>query len=463
MLRKLVGDKAFYRRVLALTLPIAVQNGITNFVNMLDNVMVGSIGTNEMTGVAVVNQLFFVFNLCIFGVVSGAGIFGAQFFGCGDHKGVRHTFRFKLIAALLITLLGMALFLFGGEGLIRLYLQGEGNAAAAEASLGFGQEYLRVMLVGLIPYAIVQCYSGTLRECGQATPPMFAGIVAVLVNLVLNYILIFGNFGAPKLGVVGAAIATVISRYVELIIVMAWTRTHTNKTPFIVGAFSSLYVPKQLVAQILVKGLPLMLNESLWAAGMATLNQCYSTHSLDVVAANNISSTFFNVFSVAFLSLGVAIGIILGQELGANETERARDESRKLIFFSFALSVGVAIVYAIAANVIPLIYNTTDEVRLLATRLMQITAIAMPMDAIANASYFTLRSGGKVIITFLFDSGFVWLVCVPIAYSLSAFTAVGILGVYFVCQMLNLVKAIGGCILVGKDVWIKNIVADHAK
>lgn len=461
MLRKLIGDKPFYRRVLVLMLPIMLQNGITNFVNMLDNVMVGSVGTNEMTGVAVVNQLLFVFNLCIFGVVSGAGIFGAQFVGRGDHKGVRHAFRFKLLSGLLITLLAIVLFWFGGEELVRLYLQGEGDVAAAQASLGFAQDYLRVMLIGLIPYTIVQCYSGTLRECGLATPPMVAGVVAVLVNLALNYILIFGNFGAPRLGVVGAAIATVISRYVELLIIALWTRTHAQMAPFILGAFRSMHVPRQLVGQILLKGFPLMLNEALWAAGMATLNQCYSTHSLDVVAANNISTTFFNVFSVAFLSVGVAIGIILGQELGANQSERAREDSRKLIFFSFALSIGVAIVYGIAAIGIPLIYNTTPEVRLLATRLMQITAIAMPMDAIANATYFTLRSGGKVMITFIFDSGFVWLVCVTVAYTLSAFTSLNILWVYFICQMLTLVKAIGGIILVGKDIWIKNIVAEH--
>ncbi len=462
MLRRLIGDRAFYRRILVLMLPIMVQNGITNFVNMLDNVMVGSVGTNEMTGVAVVNQLIFVFNLCVFGVVSGAGIFGAQFVGSGDHKGVRHAFRFKLLAGLIITLLAIALFLFGGEGLIRLYLQGEGDAAAAEASLDFAQDYLRVMLIGLIPYTIVQCYSGTLRECGLATPPMCAGVIAVLVNLVLNSILIFGNLGAPRLGVVGAAIATVISRYVELLIVAVWTRTHADKAPFILGAFRSVYVPRQLVGQILLKGFPLMLNETMWAAGMATLNQCYSTHSLDVVAANNISTTFFNVFSVAFLSVGVAIGIILGQDLGADECDRAREDSRKLIFFSFLLSIGVAVIYAIAANGIPLIYNTTPEIRLLATRLMQITAIAMPMDAIANSCYFTLRSGGKVMITFIFDSGFVWFVCVTVAYTLSAFTSLNILWVYFICQMLTLVKAIGGIILVGKDIWIKNIVAEHA-
>ena len=461
MFHKLIGNKAFYRRVLILMLPIMIQNGITNFVNMLDNVMVGSIGTNEMTGVAVVNQLIFVFNLCIFGVVSGAGIFGAQFFGNGDHNGVRHAFRFKILSGLLITTLAILLFVFGGEWLIRLYLQGEGDATAAQASLGFAQDYLQIMLIGLIPYTIVQCYSGTLRECGQATPPMVAGVIAVLINLSLNYILIFGHFGAPRLGVVGAAIAKVISRYSELLIVAIWTRTHANKAPFIRGAFRSAYVPKQLVGRILAKGFPLMLNETMWAAGMATLSQCYSTHSLNVVAAYNISTTFFNVFAVAFLSAGVTIGIILGQELGANELDKAREDSQKLIFFSFAMSIGIAITYAIAANWIPLIYNTSDEVRLLATRFMQLTALAMPFDAIANSSYFTLRSGGKVLITFLFDSGFVWCVCVTTVYSLSAFTSLSILWVFFICQMLNLVKAVAGIILVRKGIWIRNIVTEQ--
>ncbi len=459
MRQKLIGDKLFYQRILALMIPIMIQNGITNFVNMLDNIMVGRIGTLEMTGVAVANQLIFVFNLCIFGIVSGAGIFGAQFYGSGDHDGVRYAFRFKVIASVLITLAAMTLFWFGGDGLITLYLQGEGSAADADASLGFARQYLRIMLIGLIPYSITQCYSSTLRESGQPTPPMVAGVIAVGVNLCLNSVLIFGLLGAPRLGAAGAAIATVISRFVELGIITVWTRRHSDKNPFIVGAYRSLRIPLPLVGQILLKGFPLILNETLWAAGMATLNQCYSTHGLDVVAANNITATFFNVFSVAFMAVGVSIGIILGQELGAGENDRAREDSRKLIFFSFMLAVGVGILFAVAAYGIPYIYNTTDNVRHLATRLMQITALAMPLDALANASYFTLRSGGKVIITFLFDSGFVWGICVTTAFALSHFTPLNILWVYFVCQMLNLVKGLGGVYLVSKDVWIKNIVS----
>lgn len=460
MIRKLVGDRAFYRRLFALALPIMVQNGITNFVNMLDNIMIGRVGTVEMNGVAVANQLFFVFNLCIFGAVSGAGIFSAQFYGKGDAKGVRDTFRFKLIFCGLLLLGGIGLFLGAGESLISLYLRGEGSAADAAASLGFGRGYMNIMLIGLVPYTLVQCYSGTLRECGRPMVPMTAGIVAVLVNLVFNYILIFGKFGAPVLGVNGAAIATVLSRFAELLVVAFWTHFHKDKNPFIIGVYRSLRVPKKLVGQILVKGLPLMLNEALWAAGIATVNQCYSVRGLNVVGAQNISQTFWNVFSIAFMAVGVANGIILGQMLGAKDQKGAKDAANKLIAFSVFVSTLVGAVYALAAEWIPLAYNTTDEIRLLATRLMQISALAMPLDAFSHAAYFTLRSGGKTFITFLFDSGFVWAVHVPLAFFVSRYTAMPILLLFGLVQLTISLKVVLGWYFVKKGIWIKNIVEE---
>ncbi len=457
---RLFGDKLFYKRILALMIPIMIQNGITNLVNMLDNIMVGQVGTVEMTGVAVSNQLLFVFNLCIFGAVSGAGIFGAQFFGKKDHEGVRYTFRFKMIFCLLLCLIGLAILGFGGKGLIGLYLSGDGSVADAAASLAHGYKYLLIMLIGLIPYTVVQCYASTLRETGHTVLPMVGGVVAVLINLALNYILIFGHLGAPKMGVAGAAVATVISRFAELLIVLIWVWIHKKEHPFVVGAYRSLYVPAALIRQIALKGLPLMANETLWAAGVAIVNQLYSVRGLDVVAANNISQTFWNVFSVAFLAVGGAIGIVLGQMLGAGEEDEARLTATRLLTFSFLLSIGVALCYALAAEFIPAAYNTTVEVRQLSTRLMQICALAMPLDACANACYFTLRSGGKTLITFLFDSVFVWVIQASVVMVLVYFTDMAILPLFFISQMLNIIKAITGIVLVNKGIWVKNIVSD---
>lgn len=458
MISKLFGNRKFYRTLIALALPIMIQNGITNFVNMLDNIMIGRIGTAEMTGVAISNQLIFVFNLCIFGAVSGAGIFCAQYFGNGDHNGVRHIFRYKMMFSILLAILGIGIFLAGGEGLISLYLRGEGDPASAVASLANAKAYIRIMLIGMIPYAIAQCYSSTLREMGKPMLPMVAGVVAVLVNLIGNYILIFGKLGAPALGVQGAAIATVVSRFVEMGIVIVWTRVKAKENPFIIGVYRSLYVPWPLVKRVTIKALPLMLNEGLWSAGIAMLNQGYSERGLNVVAANNISQTFWNVFSIAFMAVGVAVGIILGQLLGAGKEREAKEQSYKLIASSVMISGVVAVLFGVCAEWIPLAYNTTPEIRHMATRLMQISALAMPIDAFVHATYFTMRAGGKTLVTFLFDSAFVWAVNVPTVLLLTHFTNLSVLWIFAIVQFSALVKCIIGFILVKKGIWIKNII-----
>lgn len=456
--KKIIGDKNFYKMVLAVAVPIMVQNGITNFVGLLDNIMVGRIGTEQMSGIAIVNQLLFVFNLAIFGSISGAGIFGAQFFGCRDHKGVQHTFRFKLYICFAITLLGILIFHFFGENLILMYLHGEGNEQALEAALGYGKQYLLIMLLGLPPFALEQVYTSTLRECGETMVPMKAGITAVLVNLVLNYLLIFGNFGFPKLGVAGAAIATVISRYVQVAIVIIWTHIHTIQMPFIVGAYSSWNIPMGLVGKIFVKGMPLLVNEILWAGGMAFLNQCYSMRGLDVVAGMNISSTISNLFNVVFIALGSAISIIVGQLLGAGKMEEAKDTDTKLIAFSVLSCVGIGAVLILVAPLFPMLYNTSDQVKELATWFLRIAALCMPLAAFMHASYFTLRSGGKTIVTFLFDSVYMWCISIPLAFVLSRYTEMYIVLLFLSVQLIDIVKCVIGFILVKKGVWLQNIV-----
>ena len=461
MLKSVIGDKALYKRIFIFAIPIMIQQGITHFVNMLDNVMVGTVGQAQSTGVAVSNQLMFVFNLCVFGAISGAGIFTAQYFGKGDFEGVKQTFRFKIIFCVLLAAVGIALFCLKGENLIMLYLNKEDNAELAARSLGFAESYLYIMVIGLVPYTISQCYGSTLREAGQSTVPMAAGVVAVAVNLSLNYVLIFGKLGAPKLGVNGAAVATVISRFVELAVLVAYTFIKRQKCIFILEGFKSPYISFSLIGEIFKKGMPLMLNETLWASGIATVNGFYSQRGLDVVAANNISQTFFNVFSVAFMSVGVAIGILIGHDLGSGKNkEKIKKEAFKLIFFSVFVSAVIAIIYAVCAIFIPHIYNVSDNARSIATQLMQVTALTMPLDAFAHASYFTLRSGGKVIITLIFDSFFVWGVTVTAAAVLINYTSLGIITVYFICQSLNIIKCVLGFVFVKRGSWIKNIISE---
>jgi putative MATE family efflux protein len=458
MFKRYIGDRAFYRRAMTVAVPIIIQNAITNFVSLLDNIMVGQVGTLQMSGVSIVNQLMFIFTLCIFGANAGAGIFSAQFHGKGDDAGVRHTFRFKIMVCVGLVVAWCALFLAANTPLLRMYLQGEGRPEDATAILSYGKDYLMVMLWGLLPFALSNAYSGTLRETGQTVVPMVAGIVAVFVNLFLNYILIFGHFGAPALGVRGAALATVISRFVELAIVAGWTHLHRQKCPFIKGAYRSMYVPGKLLGSIIRKGSPLLINECLFATGLAVANQCYSTCGLDVVPAMNINNTIWNLVSVSYIAMGNSVGIIMGQMLGAGIDEAGiRDANRKLTFLSLIFGILFGGLSAACSHLFPLLFGTTQEIATLAGWLIFISGVFIPFNAYVHAAYFTLRSGGKTGITFLFDCGFTWFMLVPMAFLLSRYTSISILPLYTLCQCVEIIKSITGYFMVRSGVWIQNL------
>lgn len=459
--KKFIGDKAFYRYLIFLAFPMIVQNGITSFVSFLDNIMVGQIGTEPMSGVAIVNQLFFVFNICIFGGVSGAGIFSAQFFGKGDYEGQKYTFRFKLYACLLITAIACVLFHFLDEPLISLYLSDEGSVGNTRLALSYGKEYLAIMILGLLPFAVSQTYVSTIRETGQTFVPMVSGIVAVITNLVLDYVLIFGAFGAPELGVAGAAIATVIARYTECLIVVVWAHRHPDKNPYLIGVYKGLRIPGSILADIFRKGLPLMFNEMLWAVGMAVIVQCYAVRGLEVVAAQNISSTISNLFNIVYLQLGNCISIVVGQKLGAGQLEEAKDADNKIIFFDVACCACISVIMILLGGLFPEIYKTEPGIKVLAKSFIIISAMAMPLCAFSHCSYFTLRSGGKTIITFLFDSVFTWVVMIPYAFVLSHFTTLSITTVFFLVSFTEIIKVIIGFFMIKSNVWLQNIVNSY--
>ena len=459
--KKFIGDKAFYKRVLAIAVPIMIQSGITNFVSLLDNIMVGRIGTEQMSGVAIVNQLFFVFYLCVFGGFAGAGIFTAQYYGKGDQEGIRHTFRYKLWMGVALIAVAFTIFICIGDNLISLYLRGTHDGGDLTAALGFGKDYLKIALIGLPAFAGVQIYANTLRECGETVVPMKAGLAAVFVNLALNYVLIYGKLGLPALGVKGAAIATVTARFVEMSVVAVWTHTHKQRCPYIVGVYKTLRVPMQLANKYFITGSPLLVNEALWSAGMAMLAQCYSLRGLNVVAAQNIASTVSNVFNVVFFAMGDAIAIIVGQHLGAKRYEQARDEDNKIIAFAVFVATLVGITVFSTSHLFPMLYNTTDEAKHIASQFLMAQALFTPQIGLLHTTYFTLRSGGKTVITFLFDSVFMWVVSVPVAFVLSRFTGLYIIWIFAFVNMADWIKCIIGVILVKKGMWMKNIVTEH--
>ena len=462
-LKKFIGDKKFYSLVFAIALPIMLQNGITNFVSFLDNFMVGLIGTEQMSAVGIINQLVFVFNLFIFGSVSGVGIFTAQYFGRGDEEGVRITFRYKIVVAVIITTILLALLLSLQDGLISLFLNEGSLEGDLELTLKFAKDYLKIAFIGLIPYAFCQCYSDTLRQIGQTVVPMVSGAIAVGINFILNYLLIFGKAGLPEMGVRGAALATVIARFSECIIVVVYTHIKEDKYTFIKGAYGKFSLPFNTIKEITKKAFPLFLNEALWSLGMTMLARSYAVRGIAVFAGFNVATTIQNVFNIAFLSLGNAVGIIVGNYLGAGEFDKARDSDNKLIAFSVAVSVICGVVMFSVAPFISSIYTEISaEARDIATYGMRVMAIMLPFQAFLHATYFTLRSGGKTIVTFVFDSLFIWAVSVPLALITVHFTDLSIKVIFPLVYSVDFIKCIIGFILVYKGVWIKKLDVKEA-
>lgn len=457
-LSKYIGNKQFYKMVFAITIPILLQNFITNFVNMVDNIMVGSIGTEQMAGVSIVNQLIFIFNITIFGAVSGAGIFTAQYFGKKDIEGVRNTVRFKLVVCVAVTVVAVALLLVFGEPLINLFLHDGSYDCDLEKTLAFGKEYLWIIVIGLLPSALTNVYASTLRETGETFVPMAVSFAAVGINCLFNYFLIFGTFGFPELGVAGAAIATVMARFFECIAIIWYAMAKRNKYTFFQKIYRHFTIPKRLFVNILKKGMPLLVNECLWAIGTSLLSMSYSMHGLAAVAGISISSTVTNLFNMAFMAFGTSIGIVVGQLLGAGNFKEAVDTDRKMIVLAVFISVLVGVVVFFAGSFFPMFYNTTQESKDLAVYFIRVSACFMPIVSFMHAAYFTLRSGGKVWITFLFDSVFILCINVPMAFLLYSVFHLSIWVIFPLIQAMDLLKCIFGFILIKRRAWVHNIV-----
>ena len=450
-----IGSRELYVRLIAIMLPALLQNLVTNFVSLLDNLMVGQMGTEPMSGVAIANQILFIFNQCIFAGMGGAGIFTAQYFGKGDREGFVQSVRSKLRTAVITLLVFMPVFALSDEKLLSVFIhQGAQSTLDLSLTLESGKRYLRIMLLQMPLFALSNVYSSTLREIGNTSLPMKASFAAVAVNLVGDYVLIFGKLGVSPMGVTGAAIATVFSRAVELVIVAVGSRAEFE------GVWRSLYVSKALSGQVFKKTVPLVINEFLWSGGLTVLMQIMSRMGVEVVSAENICNTVSNLFYCAIKGMGTTIPVIVGQHLGAGRFKEAVEDNTKLTFFAVALNVVVAVLMAAASPLIPRLYKTTDEVRALAAAFIFINAVLIPAKAYMHMCYFTLRSGGRVWITFMYDSGYLWVLAVPITWLLVKYSSMSIIGIYSVSRFIDLAKVTAGYFLVKKRTWVRDLVSD---
>ncbi len=456
-LKRLIGTKAFYTAVIAIVIPIMLQQGLTSFVSLLDNIMVGRLDADSIAGVAVSNQIIFLFITVTIGGLAGPGIFVSQYFGAKDDEHLRQSFRFKVILALSVTVIAMLIFSIFGEQIIRLVF--DNDEVSEEIAVSRGLEYLKIIVISLPFFSISQVIATTLREIGKVKIPLVSSVTAVLVNAILNYILIFGKLGFPALGVAGAAYATLASRVVEMMIL--FVMMFIKRYSFTKNLFSPFHIEKGLVKSITRKGTPLLLNELFWGLGSTLIMFSFALRGKAVVAALSISSAASNLLFVVFGALGMGIAIFVGKELGANRIDEAKDNANKLLAFAVFVAIISSALYSLVSPYIPLIYNVDDNIRHLATSFILVICCCMPIFTFNVGCFFILRSGGKTINTMIFDSGFQILYSLPLAFILSKYLSLDMVIVYAIVQGSDLLKSFIGYAFVRSGKWATNLTTSH--
>ncbi len=449
--------RGYYKDALIIAVPIMVQNIITNFVSLVDNIMIGQLGTSGITAVAVSNQLLLLYIVGVSGALSGAGIFTAQYFGNQDQEGVRHSIQAKMLLAIVIGSIALGIYLVFGESLIDMYVLGGNDPGRSIETKDLALSYLQIMLFGILPIGLSQVYMSSLRELGESRYPMVASMAAVLANMVLDYVLIYGKLGLPALGVKGAGIATVIARVIEMSILIVVTLRCRNKGMF-KGIHKIYEVPRQLLGNIVKKGFPIFISSFVWAFGIAFITQAYSTRGIEAVAAYNIAGTVNGIFVSIFNAVSIAIMIIIARLLGANRMAEARKANKDLLVLSVGICIVIGLVMAFIAIYIPNLYNTSTSTRSASRKIMWVMATALPICAFTNGASGTLKAGGETTRSLMIDSGFMLGLTIPIAYILSRYTDWPIVPMFLLIQYLEIIKALVLYLEIKRGRWIRKVI-----
>ena len=394
--KKYIGDRRFYRMLLTVALPIMIQNGITNLVSLLDNIMIGRVGTEQMSGVAIVNQIMFIFFLALFGGMSGPGIYTAQYYGFHDDEGIRNTFRYKLWLGVIITGAAIAIMAIFGTDLISLFLNESEGGGDLQATLRYGLDYMHLIFWGLPFILLGFAYSSTLRECGETMVPMKAGMVALLVNLSFNYLLIYGKFGFPKMGVRGAAVATDLARIVECAIIMIWAHTHSREHTYMKGLFRTLLVPISAAKRFFITGMPLLINETLWGLGVAMYVAAFARIGVTAGAAYQACNTISNIFSMLAFSVGDAALIMIGQKLGEGKTGEAYEMGKKMLLLAVSIGAVMGGVSLLLGKPILGLFNFTPAGADMAWKTFIVFACMLWLDVFNGTIVVGILLGRKV-------------------------------------------------------------------
>ena len=446
-----IGDKAFYRHLIAVSLPLILQQLVTASIQIVDNVMVGRLGETAIGAVSVVNQLFFVVIITTFGVISGSTIYMAQYYGAKNQSKLNQTYRITLYAALLVALIAFVIFSLADTFLIQIF-------TTNPVTIELAEDYISIIRWGLFGFAISIAISSSLRVVGITKPLLWISVFTIVLNTILNALLIFGLFGFPELGVIGAAIATAIARFAEATLSLwyMWRRQNVFKWDW-TRIFA---VEFTLIKAIIIIGFPLLLNEIFWSLGQTTFLYAYSTRGDGALAAMNITNSISQITFVLFQALGTASAVFVGNKLGENELEEAQANAKRLVFAAGVVAAAVGLLQFMLSGLFTDFYSISEITKSWAIFNIRVNALFVPLYTMNVTLFFIIRSGGDTRSTLLMDSGFMWLVAVPVALSLAFFTALPITWMFLLVQGTEFFKVLFSISRYNKKRWVKNLATE---
>lgn len=446
------GDKTFLKRSMALIFPIAIQNLLMSGVNFLDNIMIGRLGESSIAAVSLANQYFFVLNLIVLGICSGSGVFISQFWGKGDTVNIRKVLGINIIAGCGVSLLFTLLGLFAPGQIMRVF-------TPETDVIDLGIKYLGFIVISYIPTSVSMAIQIGLKGTARTKIPLFMAFVTLCTNGVLNYIFIFGKFGAPAMGVAGAALATSISRIAEMIITTVLVAVYAPDILFRLSDFKGM--TKEFIKRFSHTVMPVVLNESLWGLGTCLYSFVYGRMGTDTVAAVSISATVDRLINIFMFGMGNAAAVMIGSEVGAGNLETGKDYARKFSVASWLLGAVMAIVIIAVAPLALAVFKVEDSVRLTALFVLADIGIMAMLQSYNHTNIVgTLRSGGDTRFCLKIDLAGVWLISLPLLVIFGLILKLPIEITYLTLIVEQLVKAVLISRRLKNGTWISNLVKD---
>ncbi|TPE20670.1 MATE family efflux transporter [Clostridium perfringens] len=446
-------DKRFYRLLFSIALPIAVQNLITFMVSMVDTLMVGALGEIQLSAVSIANNLFFVLTILMFGLAGGSNIMISQYWGKGNVKTIHKILAIMYRVCLLIT----GIFIFIALFLPKYFM---GIFTTDKAVIYFGASYLRIVCIGYLFYSITNCTIMMLRSVKTVSISIIVYTASLVVNSILNWILIFGNLGAPELGIRGAAIATVCARITEFSIVLVFMFIYERKIGLKIEHL--LKLDKEILKDYVGLCTPVLCNELLWAIGASMISVIVGRMGTEVVAANSINGVAHQFVTVFIFGMSNATAVIIGNTIGEGKKEKAKEYAYSIGIFSVVMGCISGLMILLIKPFVVNFYNVSYSTKLIAMEIMTVTSGIIVFQSLAsNFMMGVLRGGVDAKFVLINDLIFMWLVAIPGGFFVAFVLELPVALVFLVIKCDEILKSLTSVYRVISGKWINDVTKDY--